>query len=196
VRELPSGTVTFLFTDIEGSTRLLQHVGHQRYRELLEEHRRLLRSAFTAHGGVEVETEGDGFFVAFGQASDAVAACLEAQRAVASHDWPDGIEIRVRMGAHTGEAVPAGVGYVSLHVHQAARIAVAAHGGQVLFSEVTGSLVAADLADGVELCDLGDHRLKDFDSAQRLSSSATPTCRGSSRPSARSGSAGTTSRPS
>jgi predicted ATPase/class 3 adenylate cyclase len=168
VRELPSGTVTFLFTDIEGSTRLLQHVGHQRYRELLEEHRRLLRSAFTAHGGVEVETEGDGFFVAFGQASDAVAACLEAQRAVVSHDWPDGIEIRVRMGAHTGEAVPAGVGYVSLHVHQAARIAAAAHGGQVLFSEVTGSLVAADLPDGVELCDLGDHRLKDFDSAQRL----------------------------
>src|ERR671934_1319429 len=121
-RVLPTGTVTFLFTDIEGSTRLLHELGG-RYAELLIEHRRLLREAFVRHGGVEVDTQGDAFFVAFERASDALAAAQEAQRA---------LSLPVRMGIHTGEAELVDGGYVGMDVHRAARICAAAHGGQVV----------------------------------------------------------------
>ena len=155
-RELPSGTVTFLFTDIEGSTRLLHEHG-ERYAELLSEHRRVLRDAFARHGGVEVDTQGDAFFVAFARASDALAAAAEAQAALA--DGP----IRVRMGLHTGEPVVTDEGYVGIDVHRAARIAAAGHGGQVLVSRSTRDLVDAD-----GLRDLGEHRLKDLSAPERI----------------------------
>ena len=156
--DAPSGTVTLLFTDIEGSTRLLQQAGAA-YADLLAEHRRLLRSAFDGHGGFEVDTEGDAFFVAFASATEAVAAAAEAQRALAVHAWPDGHEIRVRIGIHTGEPRLIGHDYVGLDVHRAARVMAAGHGGQVLLSQSTREL----LDDGFDTRDLGEHRLKDFD---------------------------------
>src|SRR5215218_7221507 len=152
---LPSGTVTFLFTDIEGSTRLLHELGDG-YAAALGEHRRLLRGAFERYGGVEVDTQGDAFFVAFARASDAVAAAAEAQAALA--EGP----VRVRMGLHTGEPTVTGEGYVGLDVHRAARIAAAGHGGQVLLSQATRDLV------GAEMRDLGDHRLKDLSAPERI----------------------------
>jgi predicted ATPase len=145
----PAGTVTFLFTDVEGSTRLLAEHGDG-YPELLAEHRRLLRGAFAAHGGVEVDTQGDAFFIAFARASDAVAAAHAGQEALAA------TPVRVRMGLHTGEPRLTGEGYVGMDVHRGARIAAAGHGGQVLVSEQT-----ARLLDGTPLRDLGVHRLKD-----------------------------------
>ena len=157
MRELPSGTVTFLFTDIEGSTRLLAELGDE-YADVLAEHRRLLRDAFTSHGGVEVDTQGDGFFVAFGSAADAVAAADDAQRAL------EGGPVRVRMGLHTGEPLVTDEGYVGMDVHRAARIAAAGHGGQVLLSHTTHEL----LPDGMDIRDLGEHRLKDLSTPQRL----------------------------
>ncbi len=149
-RELPTGTVTFLFTDIEGSTRLLQELGDG-YGHALAEHRRLLRAAFERHGGVEVDTQGDAFFVVFEDGEAALAAAVEAQRAL--EDGP----IRARMGIHVGEPALSEEGYVGLDVHLGARVAAAAHGGQVLLS--------AAARDGVnaEVLDLGEHRLKDFD---------------------------------
>jgi predicted ATPase len=153
--ELPSGTVTFLFTDIEGSTRLLQELGRG-YADVLAEHRRLLREMWARHRGVEVDTAGDAFFIAFSRASDAVAAAGEAQVALA--EGP----VRVRMGLHTGEPIEGVEGYVGLDVHRAARIAAAGHGGQVLLSQST-----ADLA-GAEVRDLGLHRLKDLSAPERL----------------------------
>ncbi|MGY1619238.1 ATP-binding protein [Geodermatophilus sp. SYSU D00691] len=164
---LPTGTVTFLFTDIEGSTRLLQEASRA-YGDLLSEHRRLLRAAFTAHGGREVDTQGDSFFVAFRGPAQAVAAAVDAQRALAAHEWPPEAPVRVRMGLHTGEAVVVEGSYVSIAVHRAARIAAAAHGGQVLLSEATASLVRDELSGGVGLRDLGEHRLKDFPAPSRL----------------------------
>jgi class 3 adenylate cyclase len=131
--ELPSGTVTFLFSDVEGSTRLLARL-RGRYAEVLGEHQRLLRAAFDEHDGREVHTEGDGFFVAFARASDAIAAAVSAQRALASQRWPEGVDVRVRMGVHTGEAEVRQDDYVGLDVHRAARICAAGHGGQVLIS--------------------------------------------------------------
>src|SRR5215208_406350 len=128
---LPSGTVTLLFTDIEGSTRLLKQL-RDGYGVVLEDHRRLLRAAFDAHGGREVDTQGDAFFVVFPTAGHAVAAAAEAQRSLAAQHWPNGARVRVRMGVHTGEATVAGDSYVGLAVHRAARIAAAAAGGQVL----------------------------------------------------------------
>jgi predicted ATPase/class 3 adenylate cyclase len=164
---LPTGTVTFLFTDIEGSTRLLKQAG-EAYGDLLAEHRRLLRAAFDAHAGREVDTQGDSFFVAFPSPSQAVAAAIDGQRALAAHPWPPRSEVRVRMGLHTGEAAAVGESYVSLAVHRAARIAAAAHGEQVLLSEATAALVRDDLPDGAALRDLGEHRLKDFEGPARL----------------------------
>ncbi len=149
--ELPTGTVTFLFTDIEGSTRLLAELGEE-YAGTLAEHRRLLRRSFERHCGVEVDTQGDAFFVAFSQPSDALAAAEEAQRALA------GGQVRVRMGLHTGEATVTDEGYVGIDVHRAARIAAAAHGGQVVLSKETHALVE----DAFPLLDLGEHRVKDF----------------------------------
>jgi predicted ATPase len=157
VRDLPRGTVTFLFTDIEGSTLLLHELG-TRYADVLAEHRRTLRDAFERHGGVEVDTQGDAFFVAFPHAADALAAAAEAQRALR-----DG-EVRVRMGVHTGEPVVTEEGYVGIDVHRAARVMAAGHGGQVLVSQRTRDL----LDKGFELRDLGEHRLKDLESAERL----------------------------
>src|SRR5204862_2740463 len=131
---LPGGTVTLLFSDIEGSTRLLHALGSERYADALAAHQRLLRAAFQAHGGREVDTQGDAFFVAFPRAVDAVQAAVEAQRALAAHPWPEGAGVRVRMGLHTGEPTPTGERYVGLAVHRAARVGSAGHGGQVLLS--------------------------------------------------------------
>jgi predicted ATPase/class 3 adenylate cyclase len=161
--EAPTGTVTLLFTDIEGSTRLLQRVGDA-YPDLLERHRRLLSEAFARHCGVVVDSEGDAFFVAFASAKDAVAGAAEAQRALAAHEWPDGNEIRVRMGLHTGEPRQIDGRYVGIDVHHAARVMAAGHGGQVLVSETTRAL----LDDRTRLRDLGEHRLKDLSQPQRL----------------------------
>ena len=124
-----------LFTDIEGSTALLQRLGTERYAEALDLHRRLLREAFEQHGGYEVDYEGDSFFIAFGSAADAVAAAAESQRALVAAEWPQGLPIRVRIGIHAGEPLAAPPKYVGLDVHKAARIMAAGHGGQVLLSE-------------------------------------------------------------
>jgi predicted ATPase len=156
VRELPTGTVTFLFTDIEGSTRLLRELGDG-YAEALAEHRRLLREVFAAHGGVEVDTQGDAFFVAFARAGEALAAAREGQAALGAGP------IRVRMGLHTGEPLVTDEGYVGLDVHRAARIAAVGHGGQVLLSQSTRELSGPD-----GLVDLGEHRLKDLTAPERL----------------------------
>jgi class 3 adenylate cyclase len=139
--ELPSGTVTFLFSDIEGSTRMLTRL-RGRYAEVLAEHQRVLRASFDAYHGREVHTEGDAFFVAFARARDAIAAAVGAQRALASQRWPEGVEVRVRIGVHTGEAEVRQEDYVGLDVHRAARICAAGHGGQVLISSSTRELVA------------------------------------------------------
>jgi predicted ATPase len=155
--DLPSGTVTFLFTDVEGSTRLLEELGAEAYAQALAEHRRLLREAFARHGGVEVDTQGDAFFVAFPTAEGAVHAAEEAQQALA--EGP----IRVRMGIHTGTPVLTGEGYVGADVHRAARIAAAGHGGQVLISSS-----AAALLGRAGLRDLGEHRLKDLSAPERI----------------------------
>ena len=164
---LPTGTVTFLFTDIEGSTRLLQSLG-DRYAEVLAAQRQLLREACQARGGQKVDTQGDAVFVAFPRARDALAAAVAAQQAIAAHPWPEGISVRVRMGLHTGEPLTASEGYVGMDVHRAARICAAGHGGQILLSDVTRKLVEEDLPEGVNLHDLGEHRLKDLTRPQHL----------------------------
>ena len=161
MRDLPSGTVTFLFTDIEGSTKLLQELGDA-YAEALAGHRQVLRKAFTDHGGAEVDTQGDAFLVAFERATDAVAAAASTQRALAEGS------IRVRMGVHTGEPIRTDEGYAGIDLHRGARIAAAAHGGQVLLSQTAHDLVEQDLTDDLALRDLGAHRLKDLSSAQRI----------------------------
>jgi predicted ATPase/class 3 adenylate cyclase len=155
--ELPSGTVTFLFTDVEGSTRLLREHGPG-YADLLAEHRHALREAFAKHSGVEVDTQGDAFFVAFARATDAVAAAGTARQTL------DTGPIRVRMGLHTGEPIRTEEGYVGMDVHRAARIAAAAHGGQIVLSEATRRLLESDAS----IRDLGEHRLKDLVHAERL----------------------------
>jgi predicted ATPase/class 3 adenylate cyclase len=165
VAELPRGTVTTLFTDIEGSTRLLQKLGTDAYREQLELHRHLLRAAVASHGGREMGAEGDSLHVAFARASDAVIAAAEAQRALRDASWPYGEPIRVRIGIHTGEP-DAADNYVGLSIHNAARVMAAAHGGQTLVSETTAALVGAELQS--DLHDLGEHRLKDLSEPQRL----------------------------
>ena len=154
--ELPTGTVTFLFTDIEGSTRLLHELG-EAYADALAEHRRVLREAFARHGGVEVDTQGDAFFVAFARAKDALAAAAEGQEAL------DPGPIRVRMGLHTGEPLVTEEGYVGIDVHRAARIAAAGHGGQTVVSQTTYDLAGSD-----GLRDLGEHRLKDLSAPERI----------------------------
>jgi predicted ATPase/class 3 adenylate cyclase len=159
----PSGTVTLLFSDIEGSTRLLQRSGDA-YAGLLAEHRRVLREAFEQYGGYVLDSEGDAFFVAFSSANDAASAAAEAQRALAEHEWPGEHEIRVRMGLHTGEPRPVDGRYVGLDVHHAARVMAAGHGGQVLVSESTRAL----LDERIRVRDLGSHRLKDLSGTQRL----------------------------
>ena len=173
VDELPVGTVTFLFTDIEGSTRLLKLL-RERYAEALEEHQRILRHAFAAQFGHEIDTQGDSFFVAFRRAKEAVAAAVEGQRRLAEHEWPDGSELRVRMGIHTGEPAAAGKSYVGLGVHRAARICAVGHGGQVLVSQATRELLRDDPLPDVSLRDLGEHQLRDLDEPERLYQLAAP----------------------
>src|SRR6185437_14153469 len=165
--ELPTGTITMLFSDIEGSTVLLSGLG-DRYGEALSAQRALLRAAFSAHGGREMGTEGDSFFVVFESAQDAVRSCVAAQKALSAHDWPDGVAVRVRMGLHSGEPTRHEDGYIGLDVHKAARIAAAAHGGQVVLSEATRLLVEPRLPADVSLRDLGFHRLKDIEAPERI----------------------------
>ena len=157
----PGGTVTFLFTDIEGSTRLLQELGED-YGKVVADHRRILRDVFRGLGGHEVDTQGDAFFYSFTRARDAVAAAVDGQRALADHTWPHGAEVRVRMGLHTGEPTVGDEGYVGLDVVRAARICSAGHGGQILASETTRALVGNDLPEGVSVRDLGKQHLKDI----------------------------------
>jgi WD40 repeat protein/class 3 adenylate cyclase len=163
---LLSGTVTFLFTDIEGSTRLLDRLG-ERYAEVLNDHHRLLGDVFAEHGGQVVDTQGDAFFVAFERAGGAVAAAASVQRRLEAHPWPEDASVRVRIGAHTGEPLVVGDHYVGMDVHRGARIAAAAHGGQVLVSQRTRELVT-DSETGPTLRDLGAHRLKDLPEPERL----------------------------
>jgi predicted ATPase/class 3 adenylate cyclase len=165
--EMPTGTLTLLFTDIAGSTRLLRQLGDH-YANVLSECRQVLHSAFEQWNGNVVDTQGDAFFVVFARATDAVSAAVAAQRALASHDWPNGVTVRVRVGLHTGEPQRTAEGYVGLDVHRAARIMSAGHGGQVLLSQATCSLVEQDLPEGVSLRDLGEHRLKDLGRPVRL----------------------------
>jgi predicted ATPase/class 3 adenylate cyclase/DNA-binding CsgD family transcriptional regulator len=171
---LPGGPVTFLFSDIEGSTRLVKAL-RERYAEVLAEHRRLVRAAVAAHGGHEVDTQGDAFFVAFGGAKQAVLCAVAIQRALAAHEWPPAAPVRVRIGLHTGPAVPAGGGYTGLAVHRAARICAAAAGGQVLISQATQALVEDEEEDlGFTLIDAGEYRLKGLDRPVRLFQLAAP----------------------
>jgi class 3 adenylate cyclase len=164
---LPGGTVTFLFTDIEGSTRLLRQL-RDAYAAVRADHHRLLRGAAAEQGGREVDTQGDAFFFVFARARDGVLAAAGAQKALAAHTWPDDVEVRVRMGLHTGEPSVGDEGYVGLDVVKAARICAAAHGGQVLVSQTTRALIAGDEPEGVGLLNLGEHRLKDIDRREPL----------------------------
>ena len=159
---LPGGTVTFVFTDIEGSTRLLQELGDEAYGQVSGDHRRLVRETFGAHGGTEIDTQGDAFFFSFPRARDAVAAAVDAQRALRDHEWPDGRQVQVRMGLHTGEPHVGEEGYLGLDVVRAARISAAGHGGQILISETTRALLGNQLPDGVAVHDLGKQNLKDI----------------------------------
>jgi predicted ATPase/class 3 adenylate cyclase len=167
MRELPEGTVTILFTDIEGSTRLLLQSGDG-FTALLEAHRELLRRAFHRHGGIEVDSQGDAFLVVFRRAPQALLAAAEAQRWLADHPWPENGSVRVRMGIHTGAPVRTQDGYAGLALHQGARIMSAGHGGQVLFSQATADLVRGDLPAGMAVRDLGVHRLKDLPEPEHL----------------------------
>jgi predicted ATPase/class 3 adenylate cyclase len=165
--ELPTGTVTFLFTDVEGSTRLLQALG-DRYAAVHDEHAAIIRRAVASGGGVEVSTHGDAFFVAFASPAGAVRAAVAAQQGLAAHDWSPGPALRVRMGVHTGEGTRGGDDYVGLDVHRAARVADAAHGGQVIVSDATRGLVEHALPAGVSLRDLGPHHLRGIADPERL----------------------------
>jgi predicted ATPase/class 3 adenylate cyclase len=165
--ELPTGTVTFLFTDIEGSTRLLQQLGDG-YRAVRDAHAEIVRRAIAEGDGVEVSTEGDSFFAVFPSPMGAVRAAVAAQRGLVGHEWPPGAAVRVRMGLHTGEGVLGGEDYIGIDVNRAARIADAAHGGQVILSAATRPLVERSLPSGTTLRDLGEHRLKDIVHPERL----------------------------
>jgi predicted ATPase/class 3 adenylate cyclase len=164
---LPTGTVTFLFTDIEGSTRLLQRAGGNS-RAIIEAHNELVRKAIEDTGGIAIRTEGDSFFAVFAAAPAAVAAAVEAQRALADHEFAGGEKVQVRMGLHTGIGAVGGDDYVGIDVHRAARISAAGHGGQVLASAATMSLAEHSLPPGVVARDLGEHVLRDLDTPVRL----------------------------
>ena len=165
--EFPTGTVTFLFTDIEGSTKLLNRFG-DRYHDILADHNLILHGVFAQHNGYELTTEGDAFFVAFSRAADAIAAAVSGQKALAEHQWPENILVSVRMGLHTGEPTFTGDAYRGLDVHRAARISGAAHGGQVLISAATKILAGNRFPPNVTVRDLGEHRLKDLERPEHL----------------------------
>ena len=165
--ELPHGTVTFAFTDIEGSTALLKRLG-DRYGDLLGAHRRLVRDAFAAFDGVEIDTQGDAFFFAFARARDAVAAATRVQRDHVSFEWPSGAVVRTRIGLHTGEPTIGEEGYLGLDVVRAARLCGVCEGGHVLLSEATRALVGTTLPEGVSVFPLGERNLKDIDEPERV----------------------------
>ncbi len=165
--ELPSGTVTFVFTDIENSTSHLKRLGDA-YAEVLGAHRRIVRDTFGAHEGVEIDTQGDAFFYVFRRARDAIAAAVEAQREHAAAEWPGGDAIRVRMGLHTGEPAVHEEGYVGLDVVRAARICTLGRGGQVLLSETTRALLGSGLPTGVSVFPLGQRHLRGIDEPERV----------------------------
>jgi class 3 adenylate cyclase len=167
VAELPAGTVTFVFTDIEDSTELLKALGDA-YRELLSEHRRIVRTAFGEHGGIEIDTQGDAFFFVFQRAREALAGAVEAQREHARADWPGDADVRVRMGLHTGESAVHEEGYVGLDVVRAARICTVGRGGQILLSESTRALVGSGVPDGVSVFPLGQRHLRGIDEPERV----------------------------
>ena len=167
VPELPGGTVTFMFTDIEDSTELLKRLGDG-YRDVLTSHRRIIRDAFTARDGIEIDTQGDAFFFAFPRARDAVTAAVEAQRAHATAAWPGEVDVRVRMGLHTGEPAIHEEGYVGLDVVRAARICTVGRGGQILLSETTRALVGSGLPDGVSVFPVGQRHLRGIDEPERV----------------------------
>ena len=166
---LPSGTVTFAFSDIESSTTLLKRLGDARFAELLATHRRLVRETFAGFGGQEIDTQGDAFFYSFPRARDAVAAAVAVQRAHADGKWPEDLAVRLRIGLHTGEPAIGEEGYTGLDVVRASRIAATGLGGQVLLSDTTRAIVADDLPDGVELRPLGERTLRDIDRPEPLS---------------------------
>jgi class 3 adenylate cyclase len=157
---LPGGTVTFLFSDIEGSTRLLEQLG-DRYEDVDRDHRRILRQRLGEAGGREIDNQGDAFFFSFQRAKDAVAGAVAAQRQLATNAWPEGVDVRIRMGLHTGEPTVGEEGYLGMDVVRAARICSAGHGGQILLSETTRALVGNNVPDGVSIRDLGQAHLKD-----------------------------------
>ena len=165
---LPSGTVTFLFSDIEGSTALLKELGDEQYAELLRAHRRIVRETFGLYHGQEIDTQGDAFFYSFHRAREAVTAAVTVQRQHAEEAWPQGVTVRVRLGLHTGEPAVGDDGYTGLDVVRASRIAAVGRGGQVLLSDTTRAIVAGDLPDGVSIRSLGDQRLKDIDQPEPL----------------------------
>ena len=167
MRELPTGQVTFLFTDVEGSTRLLEQLG-ARFRDVQGRHDAILRTAIAAGDGRELSTEGDSFFAVFPTADGAVRAAAQAQRQLAAATWPDDTAVAVRMGIHTGEGKLGGANYLGLDVNRTARIAAAAHGGQILLSGATRSLVDERLPRATRLLDLGQHRLRDLLEPERL----------------------------
>jgi class 3 adenylate cyclase len=160
---LPSGTVTFVFSDVAGSTTLLKQLGDTEYGHLLAVHRRLVREIFAAHEGQEIDTQGDAFFYSFVRARQAVAAAVEVTRAHVRATWPGGVEVRIRLGLHTGEPAVGDEGYTGLDVVRASRIAATGAGGQVLLSDTTRAIVAGDLGEGVELRPIGERKLKDID---------------------------------
>jgi predicted ATPase/class 3 adenylate cyclase len=161
-------TLTFLFTDIEGSTVLLRRLGDGVYAQVLADHHSIIRSGLAAHGGKEVDTQGDAFFAVFSSPKACVAAVTEIQQALESHGWPAGEHVRVRMGVHTGEAAATVTGLVGVDVHRAARVAALAYGGQVLLSETAAALVRDSLPQGAALRDLGVHRLKDLGRPEQI----------------------------
>lgn len=166
--ELPTGTVTFLFSDIEDSTRLVEELRPSTYRELIEQHHALLREAFSANGGVERGSEGDGFLVVFTNAASAVKAAVQAQRSIQSAEWPGESQVRVRMGLHSGQGIRGGDDYVGPDIVRAARVAASAHGDQVLISDSTRALCQRDLPADVSIRFIGEHQLKGLNSPERL----------------------------
>jgi class 3 adenylate cyclase len=165
---VPHGTVSLFFTDIERSTELARRVGEDHFAVLLATHHQLIRAALAGHGGREIDTAGDGFFAAFQSARDAVAAAVDAQKALSSFAWPPAGEIRVRMGIHTAEPHVSATGYSGVAVHRAARICDAGRGGQVLVSSATAGIIEDDGTSGWSVVDLGEHHLKGLSGGQRL----------------------------
>src|SRR5262245_10217316 len=167
-RDLPTGTVTFFFSDIEGSARLLERAGGDGYGRLLSRHDELLHEAVAGPGGIPMDRQGDALFAVFASAGAALAGAVAAQRALAAEPWPEEEEVRVRIGLHTGEASLGEDGYVGTAVHQAPRVADLGHGGQILLSRTTAALVEHELPDGIGLRDLGDHPLAGLDRPERV----------------------------